>query len=157
MELELLEANVENSNGVLEAEDSLVARGAQALWIGGDVTVSVAVNSVVSAGRKARIPVFTITPGKPDRGTLFDYGADFYEIGKRTGELAARVLRGADPTQIPIVNLIPAWFVVNTLALNGLKDPWRVPADVLARANVIVDRKGVHQQRPAAEVKLATK
>src|SRR5436309_1516434 len=37
--IELFEANVENSNSVLEAEDSLVARGAEALWIGGDVTV----------------------------------------------------------------------------------------------------------------------
>jgi len=155
MDIELMEANVENSNGVLEAEESLVGRGAQALWIGGDVTLSVAVNSVISVGRKARIPVFTITPGKPDRGTLFDYGADFYEIGKRTGELAARVLRGADPTQIPIVNLVPAWLVVNTLALSGLKDPWRVPADVLARANVVVDGNGVHQQRP--EGKLAAR
>jgi ABC-type uncharacterized transport system substrate-binding protein len=157
VEIELMEANVENSNGVLEAEESLVARGAQALWIGGDVTLSVAVNSVISAGRKARIPVFTITPGKPDRGTLFDYGADFYEIGKRTGDLAARLLRGADPTQIPIVNLVPPRLVVNTLALGDLKDPWRIPADVLARANVIVDAKGVRQQRPAAELKLATK
>src|SRR5262249_49499876 len=72
--IELLEANVENSNSVLEAEDSLVARGAEVLWIGGDVTVSVAADSVIAVGRKAGIPVFSITPGKPDRGTLFDYG-----------------------------------------------------------------------------------
>jgi hypothetical protein len=26
--------------------------------------------------------VFSITPGKPDRGTLFDYGADFYHMAK---------------------------------------------------------------------------
>jgi len=93
MDIELLEANVENSNSVLEAENSLVARGAEALWIGGDVTVSVAADSVVSVGRRARIPVFSITPGKPDRGTLFDYGADFYQLGRGTGALAARMLR----------------------------------------------------------------
>src|SRR5215469_6123398 len=50
MDIELLEANVENSNSVLEAEESLVARGAEALWIGGDVTVSVAADSVVFVG-----------------------------------------------------------------------------------------------------------
>src|SRR5436190_1515942 len=97
--IQLLEANVENSNSVLEAEDSLVARGAEALWIGGDVTVSVAIDSVVLVGRRAHIPVFSITPGKPDRGTLFDYGADFYQIGKQTGGLASRILRGADPAR----------------------------------------------------------
>jgi putative tryptophan/tyrosine transport system substrate-binding protein len=147
MGIELLEANVENSNGVMEAEDSLVARGAQALWIGGDVTVNVAVDSVISVARKARIPVFTITPGKPDRGTLFDSGADFYQIGRQTGGLAAQILRGADPAQIPITNVVPTWMVVNTVSLEGLKDPWRVPDDVLRRADVVVDHTGVHARR----------
>lgn len=146
MKIELLEANVENSNSVLEAEDSLVARGAEALWVGGDVTVSVAIESVVGVGRKAHIPVFSITPGKLDRGTLFDYGADFYAIGVQTGELAARMLRGADPKQVPITNLIPTYFVVNTTALNGLQG-WRVPEDVLKRANVLVDETGIHERK----------
>jgi putative ABC transport system substrate-binding protein len=144
--IELLEANVENSNSVLEAEDSLVARGAEALWIGGDVTVSVAADSVVLVGRRAHIPVFSITPGKPDRGTLFDYGADFYQIGKQTGELASRILHGADPTQISITNVIPLWFVVNTTAMKGLKQQWRIPDDILRRASVIVDEAGVHNK-----------
>src|SRR4030095_6343297 len=107
MDIELLEANVENSNSVLEAEESLVARDAEALWISGDVTVSVAADSVVSVGEKAHGPGFSITPGKPDRGTLFDYGADFYQIGRQTGGLAAEILRGADPRKIPIKNEVP--------------------------------------------------
>ena len=149
MNIELLEANVENSNGVREAEDSLVARGAQALWIGGDVTVGIAVDSVISVGQKARIPVFSITPGTPDRGTLFDDGADFYQIGKQTGELAARILRGADPREMPITNLVPTWLVVNTQALEGLKDAWHVPDDLLRRADVVVDKAGIHPKRLA--------
>jgi len=151
MGIELLEANVENSNGVLEAEESLIARGVEALWIGGDVTVSVAVDSVVSVGRKARIPVFSITPGKPDRGTLFDYGADFYQVGKQTGELGVRILRGEDPTKIPITNMVPTYFVINKLALKGLKGSWRVSDELLQRANVIVDEKGVHQNKSASK------
>lgn len=151
MGIELLEANVENSNGVLEAAESLIARGAEALWIGGDVTVSVAVGSVVSIGRKARVPVFTITPGKPERGTLFDYGADFYHVGRQTGDLGVRILRGEDPTKIPITNLVPTYFVINKLALKGLKGSWRVSDELLQRANVVVDEKGVHQNKSASK------
>jgi ABC-type uncharacterized transport system substrate-binding protein len=151
MGIELLEANVENSNGVLEAEESLVARGAEALWIGGDVTLSVAVDSVVSVGRKAHIPVFTITPGKLERGTLFDYGADFYQVGKQTGELGVRILRGEDPTKIPITNMVPTYFVINKLALKGLKGSWHVPDELLQRANVVVDEKGVHLNKSASK------
>src|SRR4030095_1683959 len=151
MGIELLEANVENSNGVLEAEESLVARGAEALWIGGDVTLSVAVDSVVSVGRKARIPVFTITPGKLERGTLFDYGADFYQVGKQVGDLGVRVLRGEDPTKIPITNMVPTYFVINKLALKGLRGSWRVSDELLRRANVVVDEQGVHKNKPASK------
>jgi putative tryptophan/tyrosine transport system substrate-binding protein len=146
MGIELLEANVENSNSVLEAEESLVARGAEALWIGGDVTVSVAAESVVAVGRRAHIPVFSITPGKPDRGTLFDYGADFYQIGRQTGTLAAEVLRGADVTKIPIRNAVPITFVVNTTAVEGLAPGWRIPPSILQRANIVVDEAGVHER-----------
>jgi putative tryptophan/tyrosine transport system substrate-binding protein len=153
LHIELLEANVENSNSVLEAEDSLVVRGAEALWIGGDVTLNVAVDSVISVGRRAHIPVFSITPGKPDRGTLFDYGTDFYQIGKQTGELAARILRGADPTQIPIINSIPIRFVVNTTATEGLKQHWSIPNDILRRANVVIDEAGVHNRKVAGQAK----
>jgi putative tryptophan/tyrosine transport system substrate-binding protein len=151
--IELLEANVENSNAVLEAEDSLVARGAEVLWIGGDVTVSVAADSVIAVGKRARIPVFSITPGKPDRGTLFDYGADFYQIGRQTGELASQILRGADPAQMPIRNEVPIDFVVNTTATKGLKQPWSVPDDILRRADVVVDDSGIHKRKPAHEAK----
>jgi len=149
--IELLEANVENSNAVLEAEDALAARGAEVLWIGGDVTVSVAADSVIAVGRRAGIPVFSITPGKPDRGTLFDYGADFYQIGRQTGELASRILRGANPAQIPIRNEVPINFVVNTTVTKGLKQPWSVPDDILRRANVVVDDSGIHKRTPAHE------
>jgi putative ABC transport system substrate-binding protein len=146
--IELLEANVENSNSVLEAEESLVARDAEALWIGGDVTVSVAADAVVAVGRKARIPVFTITPGKPDRGTLFDYGADFYQIGRQTGGLAAEILRGADPTKIPIRNEVPTSFVVNTTATMGLRQKWQIPEKILQLANIVVDETGIHNRTP---------
>src|SRR6185295_8664606 len=147
MGIELIEANVENSNSVLEAEESLVARGAEALWIGGDVTLNVAIDSVVSVARRAHIPVFSITPGKPDRGTLFDYGADFYQIGKETGKLASQILRGADPTQIPITNMVPTYFVINKRAIEGLKGSGHVSDELLRRANVIVDEQGVHQNK----------
>jgi putative tryptophan/tyrosine transport system substrate-binding protein len=146
MGITLLEANADNAAGVLEAAQSTISRGAQAIWVGGDVTVSVAIDSLVAAGRKAGIPVFTITPGKPDRGTLFDIGINFYECGKLTGALAAEVLNGADPATIPIrdvLDLVPRRLVVNKQALGELKESWRLPDDLVRRADIVVDEKGV--------------
>jgi ABC-type uncharacterized transport system substrate-binding protein len=147
--IELLEATVDNSSGVGEASNSLVSRGAQALWIGGDVTVMVAADAVIAAARKARIPVFTLTPPTVQRGALFDLGANFITVGRQTGDLAAKILGGANPADIPIENRIPERLMVNRQALKNLRDPWRIPDDVAARADTLIDEAG-RQEKPAA-------
>lgn len=148
--INLLEATVDNSSGVFEAASSLVARGAQALWIGGDVTVLVATDSVINAAKKGRIPVFTLTPPTAERGALFDLGANFFEVGRQTGALAARVLNGADTTTIPITDFVPQKLMINKLALAGLKDPWQLPDDVLESADAVIDENGKHEKAVAA-------
>ncbi len=136
--IELAETAIENSSGVGEAASSLVARGVDALWVGGDVTVLVAVEQVLAAARQGRIPVFSIVPPVASRGALFDRGANFYLVGKQTGELAAQILQGADPAKIPIRNYVPVKLIVNPKAVEGLKDPWRIPEDVLRRADQVI-------------------
>jgi len=144
----LLEANVDTSAAVTEAVQSLVSRGVQAIWIGGDNTMLSTIGSVIATARASGIPVFTITPGAPDRGTLFDVGLDFRELGRLGGLLAAQILKGADASVVPIrdvLDLVPKEIVVNTTALAGLKEPWHLPDDLLAKATVTVDAKGVHR------------
>src|SRR5436190_1286178 len=68
----LLEANAENTTGVAEAANSLTARGVEALWVSGDVTVLVATDAVIAAARRAKIPVFTVIPPSAKKGALFD-------------------------------------------------------------------------------------
>ena len=102
----LLEANVDNTSAVVEAVNSVIARGAQAFWIPGDNVMMSTVPTTVETARHAGIPVFTITPGKPDRGTFLDVGLDFVEVGRLAGALAASVLRGTDPATIPIRDVL---------------------------------------------------
>ena len=139
MGLQLVEVAVDNSSGVGEASSSLVARGVDALWVGGDVTVLVAIDTVIAAAKQGRIPVFSITPPNIDRGALFDLGTNFHDVGKEVGELAAQVLRGADLTKIPIRNVVPERLLINRGVLKGLKDPWQIPPDVLAGAQRVID------------------
>jgi ABC-type uncharacterized transport system substrate-binding protein len=148
MGLRLIEANVDSTAGVIEGVHSLVARGAQAIWVGGDNTMMSTMPSVIATARTARIPVFTITPGAPDRGTLFDVGLDFHELGRLSGTLAARVLQGTDPATIPIRDVldeVPRRVIVNHLAIEGLREPWRITPGMAAKANVVVDRSGIHE------------
>jgi putative ABC transport system substrate-binding protein len=154
----LLEAQVENTAGVKEAVQSLLGRGAQVIWVGGDSTISSAIDSVLTTARQARVPVFSSLPGDPRRGTLFDLGFDFVEAGRLTGEVAAKVLQGTDPATLPILDAarqIPQRLSINRKSLKDLRDPWQTPDDLLRQANMVVDDSGVHskddKERPTQE------
>lgn len=152
MNLTLLEANVDTTSAVQEAISSLLARRAQAIWVGGDNTVNAAMGSVIGPAQRSGVPVFTILPGLPDRGTLFDLGPDFYQVGRLGGLLAAEVLSGADIAPMPIrdvIDLAPSFLSINMRMLTGLKEPWQVPADLVAEATVVVDEKGTHRKGAA--------
>ena len=148
----LLEANVDNTSAVGEAINSLVSRDVQAIWVGGDNTVIAAINTVIDAATRSHIPVFTVLPGKPDRGTLFDAGPDFYRVGRLGGDLAAEILDGADMSKIPIrdvLDVIPQYLSINTKVLKSLREPWKVSDQLLADATVVVDDNGVHKKAAA--------
>jgi len=84
-------------------------------------------------------------PANLANGILIALGANYREVGFMAGELAASVLDGADTTKIPVENVVPELLAVNLLALEGLKDPWKIPPDVLARADVVRDKAGIHE------------
>jgi len=156
MGITLLEANVDTTSAVTEAISSLVSRGAQAIWIGGDNTVIAAVDLVAATARKSGVPVFTILPGKPDRGTLFDIGPNFFEAGRQAAFLVADVIDGADMATIPIrdvMDLVPAFLSVNTTALKGLRERWVFDDATRQRATVTVDETGVHGESRASAPK----
>jgi ABC-type uncharacterized transport system substrate-binding protein len=143
----LLEAPVDNSAGVYEAAVSLTARGAEALWVGGDNTVETAVGEIVTAADRARIPVFVNTPDHVEMGALFGLGADYAVVGRAVGRLAGRVLNGLDPASVPVENRVPPQLSINATVLPKLDRGWEIPPDVRAAAAVVIDAAG-RQVRP---------
>jgi ABC-type uncharacterized transport system substrate-binding protein len=150
--IELFEAAVENSSGVVEAIQATLSRGAEAIFVPGDTTVASVIDSVVATAAKAAAPVFTVVPGEPDRGTFFDVGFDFREVGLLAGRTAGDILTGRDPATIPIgetAREIPPRLTVNLAAPGCDRARWRVPDDLLAQAKVVIDAGGRRDQ-PAA-------
>lgn len=150
--IELLEVPVENSSGVIEAVQSTIARGAEAIFCPGDTTVISAIDSVVATAAKAGIPVFTVNPGIPDRGTLFDVGFNFLEVGLVAGRLAGDILAGTDPVTVPIRETtaeIPPYLLLNRAAKGVDRTVWRIPDDLVPQARFVIDGDGVHEQAEA--------
>ncbi|MFM7108751.1 MAG: ABC transporter substrate-binding protein [Planctomycetaceae bacterium] len=150
--IELLESPVENSSGVVEAVKSTLSRGAEAIFMPGDTTVMNAVDAVIAAGAKAGVPVFSVNPGVADRGTLFDVGYDFHQVGLAAGRLTADLLDGVDPATVPIretAQVIPPRLFVNLVATGVDRARWRIPEDLLAQAAFVIDEQGVHEKPEA--------
>src|SRR5437879_3689976 len=64
----LAEANAENSTAALESANSVISRGVEAIWISGDVTISIASSAIINAPRRAKITVFTALPRSVRQG-----------------------------------------------------------------------------------------
>ncbi len=90
---------------------------------------------ILNAARRAQIPVFTSLPPSVSRGTLFDLGSDYMEVGRTVGQLAADVLDGKNPADIPVENFVPEVFLFNDTILGSLKDQWTIPDPVRKRAH----------------------
>ena len=150
LEIELVEATVENSAAVNEAIASLISRDVDMLWIGGDVTVLSAFDLVAKAAKAAQIPVCTCMPGNAAKGALFDYGANYYEVGIGIGRLAGQVLHGEPIARLPVTKLIPPKVFVNTLAIPGLRPGWSISPEFLQKADAVIDAKGLHQRPGSA-------
>lgn len=146
----LVETTVDNSSGVGEATAALCARGIDAIFMPGDVTVLVASDALLSAAGKAGVPVFTVTPPHAKKGALFDLGADYYQVGRHTGLLAAEILGGRKPASVEIRNFLPESLVVNEQTIAGYASQgWSLPESVHARAQTIIGRDGTATSKEA--------
>lgn len=140
--MQLLEANVDQSKDVREAADSLVARGAQAFWTGADVTVINATAALCEAAAKGKVPVFSNMSGHVRNGSLFDLGANYFEVGERMGQIASSILDGQNPAGMTITNFMPERVMLNKQVLKKLRDPWKFTDDIIARATLIIGEDG---------------
>jgi len=131
--IELIEANAGSTSEVSEAVRSVLARDAEALWVGGDTVAIASIGAIVSAAHGAKVPVFTNDPSDAARGALFGVGASYKQVGIAVGEMAGKILKGAVPGNFGVENLVPEVLAVNEGVAKGL-GTWTFPEDVLAQA-----------------------
>ncbi len=147
--MELIEANVDSTADVAEAAAAVIARRIDAFFIPGDVTVIPAMDNVIRLAERSGIPCFNLFPSDANKGVLFSVGADYYEVGRQTGRLAAEVLNGRNTATIPVTDYMPAKIVLNEQSRLKLPQPdaWDFPPDLVAKAFAIIDAKGVSREQ----------
>jgi putative ABC transport system substrate-binding protein len=131
--IELEEVTAISTSEVFQAAQVVSYRDVQALWVTGDNTALQSFDAIVRASRDARIPLIINDPEFTPRGAVASVGLGWHEAGRAGGILAARVLRGEDPRDLPFEEVAVKKIVLNEDAARELGITF--PPEVLAEAN----------------------
>jgi len=123
--IELVEMNVFSSNEVLQNVSALAQKNIQAMVVSADNTLATGIASVVKICNERKIPLFVTEPNEVERGACAGIGADFYQWGRESGKMAAQIIRGKKPQNIPIQKLSSNKLYLNLSAAKtqGVKFP----------------------------------
>lgn len=137
--IEFVETTVTNSAEVKQAVQT-IARRVDGIYLSNDNTVFSALAAVTSVAMKHKIPVMSADPASAETNdVLAAWGFDYYKMGRVTGRVAADILNGAKPVEIPTiymtdpssVDLLVNQDVAEKLGLT-------IPEDILATANKVI-------------------
>jgi ABC-type uncharacterized transport system substrate-binding protein len=118
----LHEATVANVSELAQATQAVLQRGAQALFTSADNLVNTGFPVFVRTARAAGVPVFTTNPSQMAHGATGACGNDYEAWGAQSGRLAAQVLAGVSPADLPI----EVTAVVRTCAPAAPARPWQL-------------------------------
>jgi ABC-type uncharacterized transport system substrate-binding protein len=136
--IELVEVSVETASQVYEAALAVSSQGVEALWIGGDNVVESAMEMLVGAAQKSRIPVISNNPKHVFKGAMINLGANYFEVGQIAGKMVVDLINGLPPVQIEIKNIVPEKLFINDSVRMLMKDKWIIPKDLFARADSVI-------------------
>ena len=131
----IVEAPAAKSADVQEAARSLVGR-ADAIYVQTDNTVVTALEALVQVGRENRLPVIAGDIDSVPRGAIAALGFDYLDVGRQTGRMVARVLRGEQPGDMPVEFAQTLELAVNPAAAEAMGVT--LPEAVMARADIVV-------------------
>jgi ABC-type uncharacterized transport system substrate-binding protein len=131
--IKLEEVTATSTGEVFQAAQVVAYRGVQALWVTGDNTALQGFDAIVKASQDAKLPLIINDPEFTARGAVASVGLGWHEAGRAGGVLAARVLGGANPRDIPFEEVAVKKVVLNEEAARNLGITF--PPEIVAEAN----------------------
>ncbi|MDO5496188.1 MAG: ABC transporter substrate-binding protein [bacterium] len=126
-------ATISTSADLLQAAESL---DVDAFYVFTDNTVVSAVETLIGVAEERQIPVIASDGGSVERGATASYAFNYYDMGVQSGEMAIRILEGADPATMPVETSQTLILTVNPDAAEraGIE----LPQELLDRADETV-------------------
>ncbi|MDQ2632499.1 MAG: ABC transporter substrate-binding protein, partial [Pseudomonadota bacterium] len=118
------------------AARALVGR-VDAFYVPTDNTIVSALEAAVAVAEEAKLPLFTADTDSVNRGSIAALGFNYYDVGKQTGEVVVRILKGEKPGDIAVEIAEGTDLVVNKAAAQ--KIGLELPESVVSRATKVID------------------
>ncbi len=134
--LEIVKMPITASNEVVAAAQSLVGK-ADAIYLPTDNMVVASVSAVVKVAEDNKIPLFASEQESVKKGAVATVGIDYYELGRTTGEMALRILKGEKPQDMPIESQEGSNIVINMQAAARMGVS--IPVEIKEKAHTIIE------------------
>jgi putative ABC transport system substrate-binding protein len=108
-----------------------------AIYVPTDNTIVSSIGAVLKVANDNMIPVIGSERGQVDAGALATKGIDYRELGKQTGRIAAEVIKGKKPQDIPIEGSKVVTLILNKKAAETLG--LTIPDEMLAKADEVLE------------------
>jgi putative tryptophan/tyrosine transport system substrate-binding protein len=108
-----------------------------ALMVLGSPVLFVLQGQIVDLARKIRLPVVSAWRELPDAGGLMSYGTSVLAMYRRAATLVDRILKGANPGDLPVEQATTFEFVINLKTAKALG--LTIPPSLLLRADQVIE------------------
>jgi len=131
----IVEAPATRSADVQGATRGLVGR-VDAVYVPTDNTIVSALEALLAVGAQNKLPIFSADTDSVQRGAIATIGFNYYQVGRQTGQIVARILKGERPGDIPVRTAQGTDLYVNPKAAQAMGVT--IPEAVTARASKVV-------------------
>lgn len=135
-DLTIVESVATKSAEVQGAARALVGR-VDVIYIPTDNTIVSAFEAAVGVAEEAKIPLYAGDTDSVNRGALAALGFNYFDVGKQTGEIVVRVLKGEKPGDIPVRVAAGTDLVINKKA--AAKMGVTFPESITSRATKTIE------------------
>ncbi|MCC8046513.1 MAG: ABC transporter substrate-binding protein [Clostridiales bacterium] len=136
--IEYVEATGTNNSEIMQAVESLISDGVQAIFTPTDNTVMSAELAIYETLIEAGIPHYTGADSFAVNGAFVGFGVDYELLGKETADLAIAILQGADPAETAVVTFDNGIVTVNTETAEALGIDYSVFEEVATQIVEVV-------------------
>jgi putative ABC transport system substrate-binding protein len=129
--------NAEGEVGIDTAFEAMVRTQIGGALIGTDALFVTEQAQLISLEARYKIPLLHYSRGFPAAGGLVSYGSNLADMFRQAGIYSGRILKGAKPGDLPVVQPTKFELVVNLRTAKALG--LTVPPPLLARADEVIE------------------